>query len=75
MPKSTPLDSQWSSLMALCESEAQLKREGHHPRLLKLVADGIRELAVKMGFNERQIRTREFRAERDRGHIVRIVTE
>jgi hypothetical protein len=74
-PKPTALDRQWASLMALCESEASLKTAGPHPKLLKLVGVAIREVAEKMGFSERQIRTREFRAERERGHIVRVVVE
>lgn len=73
MGKPTPLDVQWSALMALCESEAQLKAQGEHPKLLKLLARDIRDLAAQMGFGEGQIRTREFRAERDHGHIVRVV--
>jgi hypothetical protein len=74
MAKSTPLDIQWTTLMGLCETEARLKATGDHPKLLRLVSREIRDLAARMGFGEKQIRTREFRAEREGGHIARIVT-
>jgi hypothetical protein len=73
--KTTRLDVQWQQLMALCQSEASLRAKGHHARLLKLVAADIERLAGEMGFSARKIATREFRAERADGHIVRIVTE
>jgi hypothetical protein len=73
--KITPLDVQWQQLMALCESEVSLRARGHHERLLRLVASDIERLASDMGFSARRIATREFRAERDSGHIVRIVTD
>ncbi len=73
--KITRLDLQWQQLMALCESEVTLRAKGHQPRLLKLVASDIERLAHEMGFSARRIATREFRAERANGHIVRIVTE
>ena len=71
----TPLDTQWQQLMALCESEASLRARGHQARLLRLVASDIERLAGEMGFSPRRIATREFRAERANGHIVRIVTD
>jgi hypothetical protein len=75
MAKSTSLDTQWNHLMTLCSSEAKFSREGGHERLLKLLAADIEELATSMGFGRRQIATRDFRAERDGPHIVRIISE
>ena len=51
------------------------RREGNHPKLLRLIASQITDLAGQMGFSSRQIQTREFRAERDGGHILRIATD
>ena len=73
--KITSLDKQWQLLMSLCESESKLRKQGGHPRVLKLVATDIQNLATQMGFSARCISTREFRAEREAGHIVRIVVE
>ena len=73
--KITPLDNQWQQLMALCESETSLRAKGEHVRLLKHVASEIDHLASDMGFSARLIATRDFRAERAHGHIVRVVTE
>jgi len=73
--KITPLDRQWQQLMALCESEVSLRAKGHQARLLRLIASDIERLAGEMGFSARLIATREFRAERAAGHIVRIVTD
>ncbi|HZT78002.1 MAG TPA: hypothetical protein VFA27_15215 [Vicinamibacterales bacterium] len=73
--KITPLDLQWQQLMSLCESEVSLRAKGHQARLLNLVASDIERLAGEMGFSARRIATREFRAERSGGHIVRIVTD
>lgn len=73
--KITPLDQQWQQLMALCESEASLRAKGHQARLLNLVASDIERLGREMGFSAQRIATREFRAERADGHIVRIVTD
>jgi hypothetical protein len=75
MSKPTTLDTQWQRLMSLCASEAKFKAEGNHPRLLKLLKSDIDELAREMGFSERLIVTRDFRAERQGDHIMRIVTE
>jgi len=75
MSKPTTLDTQWQRLMSLCASEARFKSEGNHPRLLKLLKGDIDELAREMGFSERLIVTRDFRAERQGDHIMRIVTE
>jgi hypothetical protein len=75
MPKLTVLDKQWRELMTLCESEAKFRAKGDHPRLSKLLARQIDELAAQMGFGARRITTRDFRAERDGDHIVRIIAE
>jgi hypothetical protein len=73
--KVTALDQQWQQLMALCESEVSLRAKGHRAPLLRLVATDIERLAQEMGFSSRLIATRDFRAERAGGHIVRIVTD
>jgi len=74
MARLTELDKQWQELMALCDTEAKYERE-NHPKLLKLVARRIDDLAASMGFGRRQIQTREFRALRKDEHIVKIITE
>ena len=75
MSKPTTLDTQWQRLMSLCQSETRFRAEGNHPRLLKLLKGDIDELAREMGFSERLIVTRDFRAERQGEHILRIVTD
>jgi hypothetical protein len=76
MARSTALDTQWQNLMSLCANEARLKANGDdHPKVMKLVNADIEQLAREMGFSERQIRTREFRAERDGRWITRIVAD
>jgi hypothetical protein len=76
MGRPTALDTQWLNLMSLCASEARLKAEGRdHPKVMKLVNADIEQLAREMGFSERQIKTREFRAERDGRRITRIVAD
>lgn len=75
MPKLTQLDKQWQRLMSLCEDEQRLRREGGHPRLLKLVDADIKELATEMGFSARRTASRDFRAERRGDHIVAIVED
>ena len=49
--------------------------DASHPRLLKLVSAEIDALARAMGFSERRIATRDFRAERDGSRIVRIIAD
>ena len=71
MPQITSLDKQWQQLMALCASEAKFRSEGDHPRLLKLLAAEIDELATHMGFSPQRIATRDFRAQREGDHIRR----
>jgi len=73
--KTTKIDQQWQQLMALCESERSLREKGIHARLLRHVASEIDHLASGMGFSAKSIASREFRAERVGGHIVRIVTD
>jgi hypothetical protein len=73
--KPSPLEKQWQDLMTLCKKEAELQEAGNHPKLLKLVSREIDDLARQLGFSERKIVTREFRAERDGERIVRLVTE
>jgi hypothetical protein len=75
MPRITPLDRRWQQLMSLCEKESTLSEDGSHPRLLKLVASEIDNLASEMGFTPRRIASRDFRAHRDDGHIVGIIND
>lgn len=75
MAKPKTLDKQWHELMFLCEQETSYRRTGTHPKLLKLVSPQIETLARELGFSERQIQTREFRAERNGERIVRIIAE
>jgi hypothetical protein len=74
MPRITLLDRQWEELMALCRHEEQLQSQ-NHPKLLSFVGRQIEQLAREMGFKEKQIETREFRAERRGRHIVRVATD
>lgn len=73
MSKSTQLDKEWAQLMSLCESEAKLRSEGGHPRLLKLISSDIDELARRMGFSAERIATRDFCAQRNGDHIIGIL--
>ena len=75
MPKITALDKQWQQLMSLCESESKFRHEGGHARLLKLISTDIDQLASLMGFSATRIATRDFRAQREGGHIVRIIVD
>ena len=59
--------------MSLCGREREYQASGDHPKLLKLVSEQIDRLAADMGFSERQIKTREFRADKSDGHIVLII--
>lgn len=67
------IDEQWDHLMDLCQREKELA-EGHHARLLRLIGKEIDRLAAEMGFTPRQVADREFRAVRENGRIVRLVT-
>ena len=75
MARLTELDKQWRELMSLCASEEKILAEGGHPRLSKFIAKQIDQLAREMGFNERTIVTRDFRAERDGDRIVKIIPQ
>ena len=75
MAKVTLLDKQWQELMMLCAEEERYKADRSHPKLLKLIETRIDALAREMGFNERRIVTRDFRAERAAGHIARIIAD
>lgn len=61
--------------MGLCRKEAEFVEQGTHPKVRRFVSKAIDELARELGFQERQIAEREFRAERDGGHIVRVITD
>jgi hypothetical protein len=67
------LDEQWDHLMDLCQREKELAGGGH-AKLLRLVSKEIDQLAAEMGFTPRQVVDREFRAEREKGRIVRLIT-
>jgi len=71
--RQTVLEKQWADLMSLCKKERELQDAANHPRVLRLVSREIDDLARTMAFSERQIVTRDFRAERDGDRIVRIV--
>jgi hypothetical protein len=71
----TPLDKRWQELMLLCAREKEFRTENRHLKLLRFIAERIEELAREMGFSDRQIRQREFRAEKSGDHISRIFTE
>ena len=73
--RETVLDRQWDELMSLCKKEAEFKRDDRHPKLVKFLGDQIDKLARELGFRDYQIQHREFRAEKDSGHIVRFLTE
>ena len=61
--------------MALCGKEREYRASGGHPKLLKLVTEQINQLGQELGFSARQIETREFRAEKSNGRIVRIIAD
>jgi hypothetical protein len=75
MPKVTLLDKQWQELMTLCAEEEKYRADAGHPKLKRLIASRIESLAKEMGFSERRITTRDFRAERAAGHIARIIAD
>ena len=61
--------------MSLCGKEREYQASGRYRKVLKLVREQIDHLGGDLGFSERQIRTREFRAEKSDGHIVRIIAD
>jgi hypothetical protein len=75
MARQTELDRQWADLMSMCAKEKEFKAERRHPKLLRFLTEQIDEIAATMGFSERQIKGREFRAEKDGGRVVRILKE
>ncbi len=75
MAKLTTLDVQWRELMFLCEQESRFRDGQDHPKLLKFLAARVDELARQIGFSDRLIRTRVFRAVRDDARIVRVLTD
>jgi hypothetical protein len=75
MPRTSRLDKQWQDLMALCAKEAEFRATDKHPKLLKFVSEQIDQMGAEMGFSNGQIKSREFRAERDGDHIVRPIVE
>ena len=60
--------------MALCDKEAELTRGGHHPKLAKLLANQIEQLASELGFTLEQIQAREFRVVKNGRHVVKVMT-
>ena len=75
MRRDRQLENQWNALMSLCGKEREYQASGRHPKLLRHVREQIKHLGGDMGFSERQIKTREFRAEKLDGHIVRIIAD
>jgi hypothetical protein len=75
MPRPSQLDKQWQALMSLCQKEAEFKSAARHPKLLRFIDEQIEQLAAEMGFSNRQIKTREFRADRDGLRIIRILVD
>ena len=75
MPRTTTLEAQWAHLMLLCETERKFEAQGGHARLLKLIGSDIDRLADEMGYKPRRIASRDFRAERENGRVVRIVND
>jgi len=61
--------------MSLCEKEKELSAENRHPKVLRFVSAQIDRLAREMGFSERRIRTREFRAAKDGARITAIIDD
>jgi hypothetical protein len=75
VPKVSDLDRNWRELMFLCNKEEEYVREATHPKLLAHIRRQIEHLAADMGFRPEQIKSRQFRAERDGQHITRILTD
>ena len=61
--------------MSLCTKERDYKAEQRHPKLLLFITQQINQLAAEMGFSQRQIVQREFRAEKHGEHILRLFIE
>jgi hypothetical protein len=69
----TELDRKWQELMSLCSKEKEYLAARSHPKLVRLVSKEIDRIASEMGFSEALIQKREFRAERDGEHIIRLL--
>jgi hypothetical protein len=61
--------------MSLCTRERAYQVKNEHPKLLNLVRVEIDVLAAEMGFNQKQINSREFRAEKDGERILRLLVD
>lgn len=59
----------------MCEREREFQRSQQHPKLVRLITKQLETLAAEMGFSEGQIQRREFRAEKNGEHIVRIFVD
>jgi hypothetical protein len=75
VPKVSNLNRNWQELMFLCNKEEEYVREATHPKLLAHIRRQIEHLAADMGFSPAQIKSRQFRAERDGPYITRILTD
>ena len=59
----------------MCKQEQEYAAARRHPKLVRFITQQIDKLAADMGFSEQQIKRREFRAEKDGDHIVKIFVE
>ena len=69
------LERKWDELMLMCRREKEWRSGGTHSKLVALLERDITALAAELGFSPRQIASREFRAQREDGRIVRLITE
>jgi hypothetical protein len=74
VPRLTQLDKQWQELISLCAKEKEFRAENRHLKLVRVISERIEQLAAEMGFSDRLIQRREFRAEKNGDHISRIIT-
>ena len=75
MMRRTALDRDWDALMELCRQETELKESAGHPKLLAHLSREIARAARKLGFSEDHIQRREFRAEKEEGRVIRLLTD
>jgi hypothetical protein len=75
MRRDPKLEQKWDMLMSLCSKEKEYSEQHKHPKVLRLVTDEIERLAGEMGFSPRQVKRREFRAEKVDGHIQKLIFE
>jgi hypothetical protein len=73
--RQSELDRHWRDLMSLCSKERDYKAEQRHPKLSLFITEQINQLAAEMGFSQRQIVQREFRAEKNGEHVLRLFIE